>query len=72
MAALYETLGAVFGWCWSKHLREYSWRLLYWPALEFCGEPPQITAIRAGGFWSGFMSEARGLRWDRKSRYGIK
>jgi len=52
--------------------REHIWKLLYWPALEFCGEPPQVSAVRAGGFWSGFMSEARGLSWDRKSRYGKK
>ena len=51
---------------------DYSRRLLYWPALEFCGEPSQVSAVRAGGIWSGFMSEGRGLSWDRKSRYGKK
>jgi len=69
-------LGAVYGWSWCKHCRENIWKLLYWPALEFCGEPPQNeilgAGICAGGFWSGFMSEARGLSWDRKSRYGKK
>ncbi len=55
-----------------RYRKEYSRRLLYWPAIEFCGEPPQVSAVRAGGFWSGFMSEARGLSWDRKSRYGKK
>ena len=55
-----------------QYRRDYSRRLLYWPALEFCGEPPQVSAVRAGGIWSGFMSEARGLNWDRKSRYGEK
>jgi len=68
MDDLYESLGAVYGWCWSKQFREYAWRLLYWRMLEFCGEPPQLSAVRAGGIWSGYMSEARGLSWDRKSR----
>jgi len=76
MDDLYEYLGAVYGWSWCKHCRENIWKLLYWPALEFCGEPPQNeilgAEICAGGFWSGFMSEARGLSWDRKSRYGKK
>ena len=69
---LEENLGAVFGWVWCKYLKSFSWSMLYWPALEYCGEPPQVSAVRAGGFWSGFMSEARGLSWDRKSRYGKK
>ena len=94
MAALYESLGAVYGWVYNESLswetvfvtkpeichvwyeprfqREYFWCLLYWPAIEFCGEPPQLSAVRAGGIWSGYMSEARGLSWDRKSRYGKK
>jgi len=72
MDELYEILGAFFGWCWCNHLREYTWRLLYWPVLEFCGDPPQVFAVCAYGFYSGFMSEARGLSWDRKSRYGEK
>lgn len=74
MDELYETefLGAVYGWVCIKRYQEYFWTLLYWPALEFRGEPPQVSAVRAGGFWSGFMSEARGLSWDRKSRYGKK
>ncbi|MBA7667775.1 hypothetical protein ES703_75873 [subsurface metagenome] len=72
MDELDEILGAVYGWCWCKHFGAYIWKLLYWPALGIYGESPQVSAVRAGGFWSGFMSEARGLRWDRKSRYGIK
>jgi hypothetical protein len=70
--SLEESLGAVYGWVWCKYLKSFSWRMLYWPALEFSGEPPQISAVRAGGIWAGFMSEARGLSWDRKSRYGKK
>ena len=70
--SLEETLGAVYGWVWCQYVKAFSWSMLYWPALEFCGEPPQVSAVRAGSFWSGFMSEARGLSWDRKSRYGIR
>ena len=50
----------------------YVWCMLYWRVLEFSGEAPQVSAVRAGGIWSGYMSEARGLSWDRKSRYGKK
>ena len=59
-----------------RYRKEYCRRMLYWPAIEFCGEQPQNkilgAQICAGVFWSGFMSEARGLSWDRKSRYGKK
>jgi len=70
--SLEETLGAIFGWVWCKYLKQFSWSMLYWRALEFRGKMPQVSAVRAGGIWSGFMSEARGLSWDRKSRYGKK
>jgi hypothetical protein len=70
--SLEESLGAVFGWVWCKYIKSFSWSMLYWPALEYCGEPPQVSAVRAGGIWSGYMSEARGLSWDRKSRKGKK
>ena len=72
MDDLYESLGAIFGWSYCKHYNEYIWQLLYWPALVFCGDPPQVAVVSADGFWSGFMSEGRGLSWDRKSRYGKK
>ncbi len=67
-----ESLGAVFGWIWCEYYGVYSWSMLYWRVFEFSGEPPQVSAVRAGGIWSGYMSEARGLSWDRKSRYGKK
>ena len=72
IVSLEESLGAVFGWIWCEYYGVYSWSMLYWPALEYCGEPPQVSAVRARGIWSGFMSEARGLSWERKSRYGKK
>ena len=72
IVSLEESLGAVFGMVWCEFYGVYSWSMLYWPALEYCGEPPQVSAVRAGSVWSGFMSEARGLSWDRKSRYGKK
>lgn len=72
LVSLEESLGAVFGMIWCEFYGVYSWSMLYWPAIEYCGEPPQVSAVRAGGIWSGFMSEARGLSWDRKSRYGEK
>lgn len=72
MDELNVILGAVYGWCRVKDFIEHVWGLMYWPALDFCGDPPQVDRIHAGGFWAGFMSEARGLNWDRKSRYGKK
>ena len=70
--SLEESLGAVFGMVWCEFYGVYSWSMLYWPALEYCGKAPQVSAVRAGGIWSGYMSEARGLSWERKSRCGIK
>jgi hypothetical protein len=66
---LEEYLGAVFKWglCWDR----FSWSMVFWPA-DHSGEPPQRSAVRALSIWAGFMSEARGEHWDRKSRYGIK
>lgn len=58
--------------CEPRYRKEYSRSLLYWPVLEFSGNPPQVSKVRAHGIWSGFMSEARGLSWERKSRYGKK
>lgn len=46
-------------------INEYSWRLLYWPALirrirrPVLDRRPLVTR-------AGFMSESRGLHWDRK------
>ncbi len=70
--SLEENLGAFYGWVYCKYLNCYSWSMLYWPAIDRCGNPPQVSAVRARGIWSGFMSQARGLSWDRKSRYGKK
>ena len=66
---LFEYLGAVYKRCllWDV----FVWVLLYWPAADQ-GDPPQVSAVRAFDIWAGFMSEGRGLSWDRKSRYGVK
>ena len=45
---------------------------LYMPILEVIARASQIIGMTALGYWSGFMSESRGLNWDRKSRYGVK
>jgi len=52
--------------------RILAYKLAYWPTLEFHGELPQVASVLTADYWSGFMSEARGLNWDRKSRYGMK
>ena len=65
MDELYGMLGAVYGWCWIALLREYVYRLKYWPVelkiivwLCRCRRPLVIRA--------GYMSRSRGLHWDRK------
>ena len=68
--SLEEKLGAFYGWVYCKYLNSYSWIMLYWPALGRYGNPPQTSTVRPHGIWSGFMSQARGLSWNRKSRYG--
>lgn len=69
---LEETLGAKFGWCWSRHDGRWLLALLYWPKVRPTGEPGQVRTLRTRNIMAGFMSEARGRHWDRKSRYGIK
>ena len=67
----------VFGWFWHVDVfgrYELILELLYWKYIVWIVDRPasKLSAVRAFGFWSGFMSEARGKSWDRKSRYGIK
>jgi len=64
----------VFGWYWDNVARCHVLEFLYWRYIVWIEDrpAPQVSVVRAFGFWAGFMSEARGLSWDRKSRYGIK
>ena len=43
-----------------------------WPENIIRDIKPQIRGNVLFGFFSGFMSEARGEHWDNKSRRGIK
>ena len=72
MKELNEYLGAFYGWSWSEYEGCYIWRLFYWPRLYFKRMFTQYVGRVIKGIWSGFMSEARGLSWDRKSRYGLR
>ena len=72
MDELFQTLGAVYGWCWCKLLREYHWRMLYWPVTVAGLRGPQKRWLRRLFILAGFMSQHRGLSWDRRSRKGLK
>lgn len=64
----------VFGWIWDYILRCHVLEFVFWRYIVWIKDrpAPQVSAVRAFGIWAGFMSEARGEHWDRKSRYGIK
>lgn len=55
----------VHGWCYCRILDEWDYRLLYakvWNVLHRVSQ-----WIRQLEFYtSGFMSESRGLHWDRR------
>lgn len=64
----------VFGWVYDFfvgcHVLEYLFSQLN---VSFLIERlSQVLRLGRLGVWSGYMSEARGLSWDRKSRYGKK
>ena len=63
-------LGGVFGW--EFLLGEWYWRLIYWRQRICKVLKRQARRLKRMGYWSGFMSQARGLVWDRRSRYGKK
>lgn len=74
MKTLNEYLGWKCGWILIPNEYEMimAWIPLYMPIKERIVECSQIAGRIIKGFWAGFMSEARGLSWDRKSRYGLK
>jgi len=64
----------IFGWIWDflvgcSVLKYLYCRLI---VLRLIGRFSQVLRLGHLGYWSGFMSEGRGLSWDRKSRYGKK
>ena len=63
-----------FGWIWDFFVGCHVLKYLYCRLIASCliKRFSQVLRLRRQGFWSGFMSEARGLSWDRKSRYGEK
>lgn len=68
MNELFEMLGATYGWCgiWVMDWKEYTWDFLYWPSSEqyFLRWilPRKPLVIMAG-----FMSRARGRRFNRRN-----
>lgn len=72
MDKLLESMGAVYGWCWCKYQGMYVWRMLYWPAEKVGVWGPQRARLPPAFILAGFMSQHRGLSWDRRSRRGTK
>ena len=71
---LLRRLGAAFAWCHTNHGRSLDYCLLYWPPLRegaLSLLTPQVLTLPAINL-SGFMSQHRGLRWDNRSRRGLK
>lgn len=58
----------LLGW-WLMELIILYWRYIGPFLIERFS---QVLRLGRLGYWAGFCSEARGLSWDRKSRYGKK
>lgn len=70
---LAEMLGAVYTWAWCEDFQEYHYVLIYWFFIvRYFLSGPQRAGFGPLFILAGFMSEARGRHWDRKSRRGIK
>lgn len=63
-------LGAKVGWCNSKYDRA-CYMILYWKNQTIKHLKPQTSCIHKL-FFSGYMSQHRGLHWSRRERYGLK
>jgi hypothetical protein len=62
---LLALLGAHYGWTWSRHFREYQWRLLYWPPSRRPGiAGPQRRRFGPERHYAGFVDRRRGRHWD--------
>lgn len=72
--SLREFLGWKCGWVLipNKHEMIMVWLPMYMPIKERLTRSSQAVGRIINGFWSGFISQSRGLSWDRKSRYGEK
>lgn len=62
--------GAIVGWTTSKY-GDFGYRVLYWKNRAAKHFKPQVSCIRRV-FFSGYMSQHRGLHWSRRERYGLK
>lgn len=72
MKSIEEMKGAHYAWIYCEFYDVYLWLLIYWPVIAFIKKKSQILRKLTHDIWAGFMSESRGLSWDRKSRYGKK
>jgi hypothetical protein len=57
---------AVFGWCYSKLLKEYTYRLLYWVYNKKYLCKIYKTHISLKQYFSGFVLDGRGRHFNYK------
>ena len=62
--------GAIVGWCTSEY-GDFGYSVLYWKNRAAKHFKPQVSCIRRV-YFSGYMSQHRGLHWSRRERYGLK
>lgn len=71
---LLHRIGATFAWHLTGHGLYLEHCLLYWPPFSKGKLRPTASQVFARLLirLSGFMSQHRGLRWDNRSRRGLK
>ena len=71
---MHKHITLFYSWVYDFFNRCYLMEYLYWKYTEYTQTTmqSQVAGMTMYGFQSGFMSEGRGLSWDKKSRYGLK
>jgi len=70
-----KTLREFLGWkcAWIEVPNKYEmilvWLPVWNPIVNHIVRNAQVLGRVIKGYWSGFMSECRGLRWNRKLRF---
>lgn len=56
-------LRGVIGYAYSRVFKDYQIVFKYWPTKHFIKQTSQILSLKLLGYWSGFLSMARGRHW---------
>jgi len=57
----------VYGWCWSDSMQEWQWLFLYTKVKKVIVRYSQYIYSLLF-YTSGFLSENRGIHWNRYNR----